>query len=221
MLYLVRHGMTSWNRNGLFRGRHDMPLSEEGRKQAAKTAAVLRRHQIRFLFSSPLRRALDTASIIAKESSLAVNVLEGLADVDFGDWEGRTVHEVSSQYAEMYHTYRQHPEHASFPGGETLNGCLERVIRTFHGITNHVDASGGEPMSVDAGSSADAVIVTHRVVLKLIILGILGLSTAAFWKVRLDTCSISLVSQHDGLFTVTKLNETCHLGEPGNVLSDF
>jgi probable phosphoglycerate mutase len=143
---------------------------------------------------------------------------EGLTDVDFGLWEGKTAKEVSSAYSDSYARYKTQPEHAAFPGGESLNGCMERAVRTLYRITEETEADVGGQAETGRG---DTVIVSHRVILKLMILGMLGLSTAQFWNIQLDTCSITEVMHETGRFIVHTLNSTCHLGAGGGRGIDF
>jgi broad specificity phosphatase PhoE len=213
MLYLVRHGQTPWNRDGLFRGRHDVPLSDAGKRQAATTAEFFEEKPVRFLYTSPLRRSVQTASIIAEHVGCPAREHEGLTDVDFGQWEGKTAGEVSAMFADSYTCYKNLPERAAFPGGESLNECMERTVRTLYQITNEMEA--------DKTRQNDTIIVSHRVILKLMILGMLGLSTAQFWRIQLDTCSITEVRYEKGLFIIHKLNTTCHLGATGGRGIDF
>jgi broad specificity phosphatase PhoE len=218
MIHLVRHGQTPWNRDGLFRGRHDVPLSDAGKRQAVAVAEFLGGRPVRHLYTSPLSRSAQTASIIAEKVGCPVREHEGLIDVDFGQWEGKTAGEVSSIFARSYTRYKNQPERAAFPGGESLNGCFERAVRALHQITVEVEAGkAGE----DEARRDDTVIVSHRVILKLMILGILGLSTAQFWRIQLDTCSITEVIYEKGCFILHNLNGTCHLGEAGGHGADF
>jgi broad specificity phosphatase PhoE len=215
LIYLVRHGQTPWNEDGLFRGRYDVPLSDNGIKQAEAAARHLAERDVRYLYTSPLSRAAQTAAIIADHTGCPAIVHEGLIDVHFGAWEGKTAAEVSSNYEDSYRMYKKQPERVVFPGGEPLSRCFERAVKTLHTIT--------DGMRHDAGKTRDgaAAIVSHRVILKLMILGILGLSPAQFWKVQLGTCSITEVIHGRGGFILRKMNDTCHLGEAGSRGADF
>jgi hypothetical protein len=75
--------------------------------------------------------------------------------------------------------------------------------------------------SVAATESKDSVIVTHRVILKLIILSALGLTTSSFWKIRLDTCSISEIINDNGNFIICRLNSVAHLPSTQKEPGDF
>jgi broad specificity phosphatase PhoE len=214
-IYLVRHGQTPWNEDGLFRGRYDIPLSDEGKKQAEAVARHLAERDVRYLYTSPLSRSAQTAAIIAEQTGCPVVEHEGLIDVHFGAWEGKTAVEVSSQYEDSYRMYKRQPERVVFPEGESLSRCFERAVKTLHTIT---DGMRHDAVETSGGAAA---IVSHRVILKLMILGILGLSAAQFWKVQLDTCSITEVIRGKEGFILRKMNDTSHLGEAGSRGADF
>jgi broad specificity phosphatase PhoE len=94
----LRHGATDWNRQGLFQGRTDNPLNEDGIAQAHAAAERLQVIALGHVVSSPLVRALRTAEIIATASSKTVTVEHGLIELDFGSFEGRPVRELMIQH---------------------------------------------------------------------------------------------------------------------------
>ncbi|HEX6910165.1 MAG TPA: histidine phosphatase family protein, partial [Longimicrobium sp.] len=88
VLYLVRHGETAWNRTGRLQGSRDLPLNEAGRRQAAALAEHFRARSISAAYSSPLRRARETAGAILAGRDVPVQVLPDLAEMRCGAWEG-------------------------------------------------------------------------------------------------------------------------------------
>ena len=94
----LRHGATDWNRQGLFQGRTDNPLNDDGIAQAHAAAEKLRAIALAHVVSSPLLRAVQTAEIIANAASTTVVVEHGLIELDFGSFEGRPVRELMLQH---------------------------------------------------------------------------------------------------------------------------
>ena len=94
----LRHGATDWNRQGLFQGRTDNPLNDDGIAQAHAAAERLQQVALGHVVSSPLVRALRTAEIIAAASSRTVTIDHGLIELDFGSFEGRPVRELMMQH---------------------------------------------------------------------------------------------------------------------------
>ncbi|MBI5318086.1 histidine phosphatase family protein [Bradyrhizobium sp.] len=94
----LRHGATDWNRQGLFQGRTDNPLNDDGIAQAHAAAEKLRAVELTHVVSSPLLRAVQTAEIIAGLASRTVTLDHGLIELDFGSFEGRPVRELMMQH---------------------------------------------------------------------------------------------------------------------------
>jgi broad specificity phosphatase PhoE len=90
----MRHGVTDWNRKGLFQGRTDNALNDDGVAQAHAAAERLRAISVGHVVSSPLLRALKTAEIVAAAASRSVTIDHGLIELDFGSFEGQPVREL-------------------------------------------------------------------------------------------------------------------------------
>ncbi len=196
-VYLVRHGQTAWNREEVFRGRADIPLNESGRKEALLTGKYLRGVGVDSLYSSPLSRAIETAEAIARYQREEVRILEGLIDIDFGGWQGISHEVVRERYAELYRQWKDAPHLVRFPEGESLEEVRERALGAIHGL---VRDHAGEIL----------VMVSHRVVNKIVICGLLGLDNSHFWQIGQDTGCINVLEFGEG-FTLRCLNDTSHL----------
>jgi len=196
-LLLIRHGETAWNAGKIFRGRSDIPLSERGMEQARLTAAALRDTPIEAIYSSPLQRSLQTAKAIAAPHAKEVIVVEGLNDLDCGEWSGKSLEQVAADYADLYRLWETEPQKVKMPGGETLADVVERAAAAVKDIA--------------AETGGTAVVVSHRVTLKLLVLHLMGLGPDSFWKVRLDTCSITTFDCRQDRFVLCGLNDTNHL----------
>jgi broad specificity phosphatase PhoE len=126
-LLLARHGETLDNANGLILGRRDPPLTEAGRREARTLAAAVAADGIVALWCSPLRRARDTAAIVGDALGLTPTVLDGLTESDRGDWEGRSVAELSRVSPELHAAFEAADPAFAFPAGESLASQLERT----------------------------------------------------------------------------------------------
>lgn len=196
-LYLVRHGETQFNRELMFRGRTEVPLNRRGRGQAKLAAEALAKKKVARVFTSPLARAQQTAKPIADKLSLPYMQLEALTDMDFGSWTGLSLEEVGERFPKELEGWKNEPARANIPGGETLAEVQERVM----------------PAVLEELASADegVVLVTHRVVLKTVICGLLGWGEAGFWRFRIDTGSLSIFENTTRGARCTLLNDTSHL----------
>ena len=130
---LVRHGETDWNRERRYQGHADTPLNEAGRAQAAGLADTLSSEDaLSAVYTSPLRRASETAAIVADRLGLDVRPLEALREIHVGDWQGLTVDEVKERYPESASA----GWHAGWPGGETYDELGARVLPALVGLAD-------------------------------------------------------------------------------------
>ncbi|MDQ4082719.1 MAG: histidine phosphatase family protein [Actinomycetota bacterium] len=99
---LARHGETAWNAESRFQGHADPPLNEDGRRQAREFAEQVAGEGIVAIYSSPLRRALETAEIVGNRLGLEVTPVDALREIDVGEWQGLTRSEVEERYPEAF-----------------------------------------------------------------------------------------------------------------------
>ena len=199
VLILMRHGETRMNVRNVFRGRTDVPLNENGLRQADRLAEALSGFSLRAVYSSPLVRAEATARAVARRQGLEVRPMEEFHNISLGEWEGRGKEEIRERSPELWDRWVHCPEDLAIPGGETLAQVRRRVRQ---GLDLLLARHGGET----------AAVVTHRSVLKAALAVILNLEGRYFWKFYLDNCSFSVVEHAPGVgFTIRRLNESCHL----------
>ncbi|MCL5111184.1 MAG: histidine phosphatase family protein [Chloroflexi bacterium] len=198
-VYLVRHGQTEWNKVERYRGTIDVPLNDVGRGQARALARRLQAEKdVVAVYSSSRGRALDTARPIAEVLGLPVQALAGIDDVSFGEWEGHTPAEVDELWPELHRRWQLAPHTVQFPGGDSL-----ATVRARAG------AALAEAVARHAGQAL--VLVTHKVVCKVLLCATLGLDDAHYWQVEMDNASFSLLEHVDGLYVLATMNDTCHL----------
>jgi len=207
-LILARHGETEWNVAEVFRGRIDVELNETGIKQAELLAEYLSDSKIDAIYSSPLKRALKTAETIAGYHKLEVKIAPGLIDLDYGEWHGLPHPEVKDKYKQLYAEWINSPDKVRMPAGESLNDVRERAIGVVDKVTAEYEGT--------------AVLVSHRVVNKVLICALLGLDNSHFWNIRLDTCGITTFTYENERFILTRHNDTSYLKPLQKApLSDF
>jgi broad specificity phosphatase PhoE len=207
-IIIARHGETDWNVGEVFRGRLDVGLNETGLAQAEALGQHLAGMNVEAVYSSPLKRALDTARSVAVHHDLEVSVAQGLVDFNYGAWQGLTHQEVKERYAELYRRWLAEPHLVTMPDGESLDDVAERAR---HVVENVADSHKGT-----------VVLVSHRVVNKVLTCSLLGLDNSHFWNIRQDVTGTTIFEYEDGLFILTRHNDTSHLGQAQNhALSDF
>ena len=139
---LVRHGQTDWNQGGRYQGQIDIPLNEAGRAQAHSLAERLQGQHFAAVYSSNLKRAYETAEIIAAKLELPIRMDERLREINQGEWEGLQVDFIRSHYAELWEQRNVDPATVRPPGGETLREVALRVYAALDEISGrHVGAA--------------------------------------------------------------------------------
>jgi len=207
-IILVRHGETEWNVKEVFRGRIDIELNETGLKQVQLLAKYLSGIKIGAIYSSPLKRALTTAEIMASYHELEVEIAPGLIDFDYGEWQGLPHQEVRDKYRRLYAQWVNRPDRVKMPAGESLDEVRKRAM----GVVDKVIAKY-------AGS---VVLVSHRVVNKVLICALLGLDNSYFWNIKQDICGITSFTYENEQFILTKHNDISYLKTVSEIpLSDF
>jgi broad specificity phosphatase PhoE len=159
LILLARHGETADNANGLILGRHDPPLSDTGREQAEALAVRARRAGVAALWTSPLARARQTASIVAAAVGCDAVILNDLIESDRGTWEGQSVAQLARSSPQLHAAFERGDPAFAFPGGESL---LDQVQRTRRALTEV--AAGAAPALVvaHAGTIRAALLALGR-----------------------------------------------------------
>ena len=206
-IILVRHGETEWNVGEVFRGRIDIELNKTGLKQAGLLAEYLSNRKIDAVYSSPLKRALRTAEAVARYHRLDVQIAAGLIDFDYGEWQGLPHQEVRDKYRELYTEWINHPHRVKMVAGEGLGDVRKRGTGVVEGVMTKYEGS--------------VVLVSHRVVNKILICALLGLGNSHFWNIRQDTCGMTNFTYENERFILTKHNDTSYLGISRTPLGDF
>jgi broad specificity phosphatase PhoE len=174
IIHLVRHGQTVLNREVRFRGRRDVPLSDVGRREAIAAGRTLSMAGVSAVYSSPLSRALEVGTAIAAASDVEdVQSMELLTNLDYGRWEGLTAEQSEAVDPAAWELYRNDPEAAHCPGGESLAAAGDRVVRAMHEIAQQ-----------HPGGTVAAV--SHGVMLRLAVLRVAGQVTPD-WQFRIPT----------------------------------
>ena len=201
-IILVRHGQTAWNVGSKagerFRGRVDLPLDDVGLAQAHALAERLADCSIAAVYSSPLKRAGETAQPTAQKLGLLVQPLPGIIDINYGDWQGLSPAEVAQAHPDLYPRWLETPHRVRFPHGESL-----RQVR-LRGMAALKDASTRHEGQV-------ILLVAHQVVNKVLVCAMLGLDNCHFWRIQQDNACLNVFEYRDGIFTAVLINDTCHL----------
>lgn len=179
-LLLVRHGQTDWNPEGRVMGQSDIALNDRGIAQAGALRDWLKNIEIQAVYSSPMRRAMQTAEILAEgRNGLDIEPEAGVAEIDYGDWVGMTFREVEEKFNKDYNDYRFHPSRMNIPGGESVVQVQERAVAAVERIRARHD--GGR-----------VLVVSHADVIKAVLVHYLAFPLDWLQKVGCDNGSLSI-----------------------------
>lgn len=198
-LLLVRHGETIWNYTSRYQGHTDIELSETGREQARLLAKRLNEEKVKAVYSSDLKRAFETACIIASPHNLPVKVTKELREINFGAWEGLTYQEIMEQYKDLASEWYRYPGKVRIPGGENFQDLKERAYNTILELAHQND-----PGTI--------MVVAHGGTIRAIICGLLDIDLNHAFQIRQDNTALNIIEyNHGGYIVLSLLNGVSHL----------
>jgi glucosyl-3-phosphoglycerate phosphatase len=165
-LVLLRHGQTDYNATGRMQGHLDSHLTPEGVAQAERVAPEIARLKPHRIISSDLRRAADTADVVAAACGVPVEVDARLRETHLGDWQGRTVADIETSWPGAIATWRSDPAWAP-PGGESR----VEVVRRCTPVVEELDDALAEE-----SEASTAVLVAHGGMIAGVVCGLLGMA---------------------------------------------
>ena len=139
-IVLIRHGETDWNRDNRFQGHADVPLNSTGREQVRELADRLAGESFSVAYTSPLRRASESAALLAERLGIEVRSSDALKEVDVGAWSGLTTEEVAARFPEGFARWVEW-RCAGWTDGETYEELGRRVV---HGLLEIAEEHDGE-----------------------------------------------------------------------------
>lgn len=198
-LYLVRHG--DCKGRGLYIGKgSDVPLSEEGRNQIRVLSDTLIQElsgqKIDHLFSSLMKRSMESSQIISDFSNIAVQSILGLEEIYFGEWEGKSYDDIQKQNGLELQEWIKNPVNNCPPGGETIKQLKFRVISSLSFF----------PAMIDSETQYNIILVSHRGPIAILLLHFLDLELDKFWNFKIDRGSLSKLNIHPRFCEVEFLN---------------
>ncbi|MBQ4517306.1 MAG: histidine phosphatase family protein [Clostridia bacterium] len=194
-LILVRHGETTGNLRPTALGTTDLPLTERGRRQASTLARVLGLVPPTAIYTSPLKRAVETAEIIAKPHHMMAETMLDLEERHFGIWENMAVEEIRANYEAEYMAWQQDLPGYVIPQGESAQMCYERNVRFLEEI-------------VSRHTEGKVVVVSHLGCIRNMIAHLLGMGVESGWRFPVENGRICrLQIDENGYAVLTAFNE--------------
>lgn len=194
-LLLVRHGDVEGIDPERFRGRHDLPLTPLGRRQAdAAAKRIAAGWKPSALYTSPLRRCVETGAAVAAATKLKPERLDALTDFDFGTWTWQTHDEVRKASPRLFKLWRRAPQLVRVPGGEAIQDVVARSADALR-------------LVLERHAGKTVVAVTHDNVIRCLLVQLLDMPLSAYATVVLAPCSISEVAVEGARVHVLRVND--------------
>jgi probable phosphoglycerate mutase len=178
-LVLIRHATNDWVRKGLLAGwTPGVHLNEEGRAQAQALGERLAESHLDAIYSSPLERALETAQAVANPHGLEVQTHNGIGEVKYGDWNGRSLKELFK--TPLWRSVQIYPSGTRFPKGESIGEMQARVVAALDEIRL------AHPKQIVAA-------VAHSDVIKAAVAFYIGLPLDLFQRLIISPASVTVI----------------------------
>ena len=175
-IFLLRHGETLWNKERRIMGRLEIPLNRMGALQARRVAKIAPLLEIDAIYSSPLKRAVQTAYILSKGSDLPVKIDPDLTEFAFGRWEGWEFQKLIKD--KTYRRFLKDPLNTSVPGEETIRDVQKRGLKALR-------------RAVKEFPKGRLLFVSHGDVIRAIVCHYLQLPLMEFRRLRIDNGSLT------------------------------
>lgn len=184
-LYITRHGETQWNTEKRLQGWRNSPLTKKGIAQGNSLQGAVEKYKITKIYTSPSERALKTAMAARGNTSIPVELMDELKEMNMGDWEGRTIDEIKEKEPENFSNYWEAPDLFVKNSGEDFDEILDRSKKAIEKI-------------LEEEKEGNVLIVTHGVTLKALMSHFSDEGFIHFWtKPVVMQASISLIEVED------------------------
>ena len=196
---LVRHGHVEGIRPAHFRGRQPLPLSEQGRIEAEKTAQrIASAWTPTAIYTSSLQRCVATGAAIGRACGVDPIAIADLDDLDYGDCQWNTFQEVEEKWSRLYAQWFSAPQFVRFPNGDSLQDIVLRSANALRRVAE------GFP-------DGAVVLVGHESVNRALLLQLLDQPLSAYWRIGQDPCAINVIEIEGSAIRVLSVNDTGHL----------
>jgi probable phosphoglycerate mutase len=199
LLALVRHAVTDMTGKRLYGRSEGIRLSKEGRRQAAALAERMKELPLDALYSSPLERCMETALPISESTGVEVEQIEGVLEIDYGEWTGRPF--TSLRKTKLWSEFHgATPSAPRFPGGETLAEAQRRAVTAIDSL-------------IQRHSKETIAVVTHGDVVALVLAHYAGIHIDLFQRLEVAPASVTAVSIGAGAPRIRRVNDTGTLAD--------
>ena len=193
-IYLLRHGQIEQFRPRRFVGQLDLPLDDEGMRQARKMRDYLKDIGFSRIFTSPLQRTRQTAQIVANSRSIDITPVPDLAEINLGEWEGLTVALLRDRYPGEYEKRGEDLAHYRPPGGESFADLARRCLPAFTRLARE--------------NTGPILVVAHAGVNRVLLASLQQIPLKDLLSIPQDYCCLNIITADNGILHVDAINQT-------------
>jgi len=198
-IYFVRHAESLANAQSIYQGQsYDTDLSARGKSQAQALAQCFERISFSRVIASPLKRTMQTATIVALNKHLSVQIEPQIIETNHGDWEGKHKDVIKKTWPWIYRKWTRFPSATKFPQGEHFLETQKRVLEWWQLFCQNI--------------SSDTLVVSHDNIIRIIVARVLNRKLNKIWKFHLQPTAITEVSVAKDKITLVSLGDSKHLG---------
>lgn len=194
-LYLVRHGETDWNKQGLIQGSSDIPLNEYGRELARLTAKGLKDIKFDKVYASPYIRAYETAEILCSHQEITITKDARIKEFGFGSFEGKSIELLSKDEAfkEFWKCFSNPEEYVAIEGAESYETLLDRIKSFIDDII------------LPSQENTETILVSaHGAVIRGFLHYVKKQSLRDLWKSHQKNCAVNIIDIENDTFTLVE-----------------
>jgi len=198
-ILLTRHGHVEGIKPERFRGREPLDLTARGRAEAAAVARCLAEAwRPSHIYTSPMRRCIETATAVVEACGIAANTCDDLNDIDYGAWQFKTFAEAKAQNPALFAAWFATPHFVRFPNGESLQDLVARTADALRMVlARHADET--------------IVLVGHDSVNRALLLELLDQPLSAYWRLAQEPCCLNEIDVTGATICIRRINDTHHL----------
>ncbi len=197
LMFLVRHAESTWNRLKKIQGQRDPQLRPYGKKEAKLLAKRFKGLQFDAVYSSPLKRAQETARVIVGKR-VEIECIEELTEINLGEWEGRTLNQIRRKFGESFDRWAVRPSRIRIPGGEDFKEFKKRVRKAIRGIERR-------------HKEGNVLVVCHGGVISTYVTALLNLPPDDVWCLTVKNASLTIVEINPDIHKLITFNDISHL----------
>ena len=192
-LYFFRHGETEYNKVRKYASWLDISITEEGEKQAGRTAKAVKKVDFKAVYASDLKRTMETAAILFKGRKLEIIQMQWLRELNTGKWTGFSYDQILKKDKDYFDKLYTDPFSLRTPGGESFREFLGRVTKALKII-------------LASHEEGDIAIVSHLGPIRIMISRLIGLSPKKIMAIYQDPGTYSKVARISGRNILQELN---------------